>query len=155
MALFVSRDALTRTPTIQATSSQVSVRAQWAPRAMFRTENQSAAVVSVRAAPLNATIRNLIDQMPKAISAAINRRVLPVAQAAFDAWPVQTGRSKARLALEISELPGETRLLVRLINRAEYSTEIRQGDTVTELILRPMERALELMADDVAGAIDG
>lgn len=90
----------------------------------------------------------LIEQAAPTVARAFNRRLVPVAERALSAWPVQTGLSRASLSLTFV-VEGDN-LIGSLDNSAPYAGFINQFDTAQQLIILPGELAALKMAEDIA-----
>lgn len=150
MGLFVSRDALARLP-VSSSLSQVSARAEWETPATgrFKPVRKSKDAITVSDSVNRITAR-LIEKAGPVVADAFNRHLVPIAEQAFDAWPVQTGRSKAALALEIEVAADGQSLTGRIVNTAPYASGIRGGSVVEDLIFAPGIEAAHEMAIAIA-----
>ena len=149
MALFINRDAFARGVSVSSSVGQISSRADWTTpsRGLFRPVGQAKGAVSVTDS-VNVVTSALLEQVGPVVSDAINDRFVPVAQLAFDQWPVSTGLSKSQLFLEI--LPGNDEITAKLVNLAPYAGGIHDGQVAKELFFEPGKIAAAQMARDIA-----
>ena len=75
------------------------------------------------------TFRGLIASIAPAVADAFNEHLLPIAQRAFDRWPVDTGVSKSLLFLTFTPSQDGSSLIASLGNRAPYAHLIFRGRT--------------------------
>ena len=146
--LFVNRDSFALGGTGSSSTSQIGARADWAPGSagFFRPVRDTGDAIAVNDS-INRIAAALLAKPGPVVSDAVNSIFVPVAQLAFDRWPVSTGLSKSQLFLEITTTGGS--LTVTLANRAPYAAGIHDGATVRELIFGPGTEA----AGDMASAI--
>ncbi len=155
MALtLVSREAGFRLNSVSSSRGQIADRAQWMTSAagllspLANTRDAIKVTESV-----NRVSAELIERAGPVVAAAINRWLVPVAQIAFDKWPVRTGLSKSQLSLNIEVAADGLSISAQLMNTAPYAAGIRDGETARELIFEPGLEAARRMAQDIAAGL--
>lgn len=151
MALFASRDAH-----IPSSRAQVSQRAAWnddGRRLLGTIRQMETSWIQASSVGLRSMTLDLMARAAPAYAEAVNAELVPVAQEAFDRWPVKTGLSKSVLRLEIKVLVGGKELSANLVDLAPYAAFINRGRTVTELVWKPGREAADRMADRVVEEI--
>lgn len=135
--------------TISSSESQVGAKARWASRETppNLAMNRGALVQVDRG--LQAVVADLMHRVNPAAAEAFNRHLGPVAGAAFQRWPVDTGLSKSLLTLEYGLSADGATLTGSLVNRAPYALFIRRGYTVRNFIWDPGARAANEMERDI------
>jgi hypothetical protein len=104
-------------------------------------------------------VRALADMLVQAgadaVADAVERRLVPAAEAARAGWPVLTGYSRERVGMGVE--PIGTLLRVLVVNTAWYSGWIKQNRvpalTAERLLFEPVQAAAERMAEDIADQI--
>ncbi len=103
----------------------------------------------------------LMEVAAPTLAKGYNRHLVPVAQTAFDKWPVLSGLSKSLIGLDFAVLgTGET-FRGRIRNTAPYAWLIRwthhmpYGVVVRSLIFDPGEKAADRIAADAVKDIAG
>lgn len=99
--------------------------------------------------------RRIVEHIEAAfpsVASAFNRHLVPVAERAFNEWPVLTGLSKSLLALEFG-LTSETTLRGSIANTAPYAFFINRGADVRDLVFKPAEAAADAMARDIGSEL--
>ena len=145
---FERRSALAQRA-FESTRQKVSRRADWAQakkRLRAAAASQSRGLVRVDPA-LQATIQKFLDQVAPEISRAFNRRIVPFAQATFDAWPTDTGYSKAVLGLSFKPVRSGRAFVGELADEAYYAGFIDRGRLVRRLFAAGEEVAERVAAD--------
>lgn len=96
----------------------------------------------------------LIEAVAPAVANAFTRHLVPVAEFAFDNWPVDSGFSKSLLGLEFSIGDDGFTFRGTLVNRAPYAFFIKSPRSVVqELIFKPGREAAERIATDIADTL--
>ena len=89
-----------------------------------------------------------MNLMTPAVAIAYEEELVPVAQAALDEWPVQTGLSRSLVALEFKQ-EGDI-FTAELRNDAPYAAFIKSPDSVAQrLIFRAGEAAAERIVERI------
>jgi hypothetical protein len=103
-----------------------------------------------------------IEAIAPTIAAAFERHLAPVAEAAFDAWPVDTGLSKSLLYLRFRPVLSDTAFQGTIGNTAPYGRFIKYGKSLDKrkrstsstaeyaLVVRPGKLAAEAMMREIA-----
>lgn len=100
------------------------------------------------------TILRMIEVAAPALAAGYNRHLIPVAEAAFDRWPVASGLSKSLLGLDFAVLPDGATFRGRVRDTAPYAWLIRwshrtaYGSVVRALVFDPGAKAADRIAAD-------
>ena len=135
-----------------ATPGRIQKHAQWTAsgeRYMRKLGGLSrTALVSVDPG-IQHVVLGLMDSAAPILARSFQRRLVPVAEAAFDKWPVQTGLSKSLIGLEFT-VDAFGRFKASFVNRTPYALFIRQGQTVKDLVWTPGERAADMIAQEAA-----
>jgi len=155
MALtLVSREAGFRLNSVSSSQGQIADRAQWmtSGAGLVRpiVKNQDAIQVT---GSVNLVALELIERAGPVVAASINRWLVPVAQIAFDEWPVRTGLSKSQLFLDIEVASDGLSITAKLVNTAPYAASIRGGEVARDLIFAPGLEAARQMAQDIAAGL--
>jgi hypothetical protein len=142
--------------TVRASRSSVSKRARWESRGARYLRGSGRSVAGDGWIFTDPTLqRRLADMMAIAapgFAAALNKHFVPVAERAFDAWPVDSGLSKASLSLEYT-FQGDDTMSATLRNTAPYAGFINRGEQAQQLIILPGEFAAIEMAEELAASI--
>ena len=150
MADTQTRLALLRSGT-QAPSSraQVGTVVRWRSRARMPTRRRPSSdqLITVDDSVEDVT-RRLLRKPAPALARAFTKRLVPIAQNAYDRWPVATNLSRSLLS--VGWEADETTLRFGIRSDADYSTAIHDGRTVDELLRRPVLQAAAQIAADVA-----
>jgi len=153
MALFIRRDARV----IPSSAAQVQQRAVWnndGRELLGRLKGTGTAAIQVSPG-IRAVVLDLMARAAPTFAAAVNKEFAPVADNAFEQWPVKTGFSKSVLRLNITVSPDGKEMTVSLSNLAPYAWFINRNRTVMELVFTPGREAAERMADMVEKEIAG
>lgn len=78
------------------------------------------------------TFQQLIEDVAPAVADALNRHLVPVAQRAFDRWPVASGVSRSLLYLTFTPSSDGSALVASLGDRAPYAHLIFKGKTKSQ-----------------------
>ncbi len=151
MAIFLTRDS------VSFSASQVTERAVWnSPTPLLSAGPPNNDSIQFDVASLNEATANLLARPRPAVAAAINRRLAPVALAAFEAWPVFSGTSKAGLFYRVEIGPSNESITVHMGGSAVHTNDIKDGQTAKILLIDPALEGADLMAVDVSlGIADG
>ena len=149
--LFVSRAALATGIPVSSSRSQVGERADWKTpgKGAFRPVREQKEGI-VLGSSINRLIEKQIGKAGPVVAAAINKHLAPVAERAFDRWPIQTGTSKSLLFLQIEVAPGGKSISAKIVNLAPYAAGIRRGTTAQDLIFGPGTEAAQMIARDIS-----
>jgi hypothetical protein len=101
---------------------------------------------------LQAQVLGMIAEVFPAVADTFTKHLVPIAERAFNEWPVKTGLSKSLLALEFG-VDNPTTFRASIVARAPYTYFINRGRTVRELVFDPGEAAADAMADELAGLL--
>lgn len=93
----------------------------------------------------------LIQAAAPGVADAINQHLIPVADRAFDLWPVATGLSKSTMAVTFDFAQG--RLVTSISVNAPYTFFINKGRTARDLVFTPGAAAAEEMAQGISASI--
>lgn len=144
---FVSREVM---PTYSSSDAQVSARARWSTGGRrFSAKSPGGDMIKIDDA-VNRITAKLIARVGPAVSRAINTHLAPVAQRAFDDWPVRTGLSKSQLLFAVTVAGDRRSISATIVNRAPYAWAILRGRVVRDLIFRPGREASVEMQRDIA-----
>lgn len=141
---------------VASSRSAVRKRAQWEERGQRYMRGHGGVrpgqLVSVDPA-LQQKVLGLMAQVAPTLAAAFERHLVPVAERAWDAWPVLTGLSKSLLTLEFQVEGGGSRFRGSIRNRAPYAVFIghdryTKGAVVRDLVWGPGEAAAKEIARD-------
>lgn len=103
---------------------------------------------------LTQKVIELMESVAPAMADAFNRHLVPVADNAFNQWPVLSGFSKSLLGLEFIVSPDGLSFTGAITNRAPYSLFIRSPlQVVRGLVWDPGAIAADRIAEDAAEAI--
>lgn len=133
--------------------SQVMKRARWEKRGDYYLRGSTVprgSLVQVDT-DVQRMAFNWITQVRPDIAESVNRHMVPVAENAFNMWPVKTGLSKSLLALTFGISPNGDEFTTNIINRAPYAFYINKSRDVRELIFKPGEIAADQMAREILG----
>ena len=138
----------------QATSSRSSVTTtvRWVSRASVRPSPRppSDQLITV-ASDVGGMTDRLMRKAAPILADAFTRRLVPVAQAAYDRWPVVTNLSRSLLV--VGWTTDDDTLRFEIEAGAEYASAIRDGETVEQLLRRPVLLAAQQIAADTAKGI--
>jgi len=145
VALFASRDSF-----VGFSSAQVDVNASWENDGaeLLRGVRTTDTMINVDPG-LRDTLLALMAKAAPAVATAINEDLVPVAQRAFDRWPVETGFSKSELGLELVIRGDGKAITASLVNNAPYAEFINRGQTVEGLIFSAGEAAADRMVETI------
>jgi hypothetical protein len=135
----------------QATSSRANVTTtvRWVSRATVRPSPRPPRSQLITVDPsIDGMTERLMRKPAPILAAAYTRRLVPVAQNAYDRWPVVTNLSRSLLAVRWTADEGT--LQFQLEAGADYSSAIRDGETVEQLLRRPVLLAAQQIAADTA-----
>lgn len=118
-------------------------------------------------ASLTSATIDLLRSVYPPVAEAFERTVVPIAETAFDGWPVDTGKSRDAMQLAINMK--DNRVSARMISDAPYVFYVRQGRANTSnrkvltrgkyawvaLVRTPMYAADEQIARDIERAYRG
>lgn len=90
---------------------------------------------------------SLLQSVALAVEHAVPQAAEQIMDAAIDSWPVQTGRSRNALELKY-EVDASTYAAI-LDCDIDYAPEIRDGETVADLIDAPAEAAIPVIVVDL------
>lgn len=144
---------------VQSRRSQVMKRALWSKRGDFYTRGRRVRARAADMVQVDTDVQrmafNWLERTYPRIAKAFNDYYVPVAAAAFDKWPVDTGLSKSLLALEFSQ--ADDYLTGTIINRAPYAVFINNNSRARDpnynykgLVFEPGEKAADKMAAAIA-----
>ena len=106
---------------------------------------------------LTGQILREIEAIAPEVAAVFERRVIPIAEAAQAAWPVDTGFSASLLRVDVT--PTGTELRVSVVDDAPYAAFIRdrKGAPPTWLVLlvRPAQAVQSAMVAEILAARGG
>lgn len=155
MASFFSRVQSAQSA-ISGNRAAVAKRAQWQSRGtryLRAHRGKSGAWIQTDPA-FHGTVLTMLGEAAPAVADAINRHLVPVAERAFDDWPVSTGLSRSMLALEF-ERAGDGILITHLRSNAPYSWFIHRGDAAKKLIFDAGLKAVDAMREDIGATLAG
>lgn len=101
---------------------------------------------------LQAQVVGMIAEVYPSVADSFTRHLVPVAEHAFNEWPVKTGLSKSLLALEFG-VDSPTVFRGSIVARAPYTYFIYRGRTARDLVFDPGARAADAMADEIVDAL--
>lgn len=125
---------------------------------LFPASSQQKGLIQTRR-DLSDQIRALAESVAPATTAAFDRHLLPVAEAAFDNWPVRSGLSKTLIEFNWTTSGDGLEFGATLTNSAPYSWFITspqkegRSSVVRELIFTPGEKAAVLIAEEIGRAV--
>jgi hypothetical protein len=96
-------------------------------------------------------VADLIRKVAPAAEQAVETHLAPVVRDAIAAWPVRTGLSRSRLALEMAS-DGRT-FVASVVNDSDYAAYIQGGEVVRRLIFDPGEKAAAAMAREIVDEV--
>ncbi len=138
----------------QAPSSRASVTTvvRWKTRASARPSPRPAAGQLITVDPsINAMTGRLMNKPSPVLARAFTLHLVPVAQRAYDMWPVVTNLSRSLLS--VGWEADDSTLSFGIRADAEYSSAIRDGQTVEALLVRPVLLAARAIAAATAKGI--
>jgi hypothetical protein len=91
--------------------------------------------------------QELVDAVAAAVPHAVGQGAEAVMDAAIDAWPVATGKS--RQALELTYETTDRTFTAKLDDPVPYAQEIHDGETVAGLLFEPAEEAIPGIVGDL------
>ncbi|MEO0605941.1 MAG: hypothetical protein AAF211_31220 [Myxococcota bacterium] len=98
------------------------------------------------------TLEQIIESVGPAASSAANRYFIPLAERVVSQWPVATGLSRARFAVEVTPTPTGVRFAI--VNTVPYANRIGgDGAVADELIFRPADQVADQMASEIAKGV--
>lgn len=95
--------------------------------------------------------QSLLKSITVAVPHAVGDGAEQVMDAAIDAWPVSTGKS--REALELTYETTQTTYTAQLDNPVPYAADIHDGQTVADLLVTPAEAALPSIVAELSRLI--
>lgn len=108
-------------------------------------------------ADLQRRIATLMNAAAPALGNAFDRHLQPMAEAAFDEWPVRSGFSKSSISLDYAVEEGGGKFRGQLVVRAPYAAFIKErgksGTTARRLLFRPIDSVALRIAADAADDI--
>jgi hypothetical protein len=129
--------------------SQVTTTVRWTSRELAPPLHRPSADQLVTVDPdIVAMTTDLMRRAHPAMADAFTRRLVPIAQRAYDHWPVDTGFSRSRLSATWEA--SDDALTFTLEAGADYSDDIHDGAVVQELLVDPVQAAAPRIAADVA-----
>lgn len=154
MAVTVSRLDLLRQGVMAFSSvSNVTTTVRWRSRATVpNTPSPPPEQMIVVGSDLADLATRLLRKPHPIMASAFTSRLVKVAQDAYWRWPVATGYSRSLLAADW-QTDGDDRLTFEIRADADYSTAIHDGETVQELLVRPVHAAAKQIAADIAKGI--
>ncbi|MEM6927709.1 MAG: hypothetical protein AAF602_12320 [Myxococcota bacterium] len=101
---------------------------------------------------LSRTLEQIIESVGPAATRAANRYFIPLAERVVSQWPVATGLSRARFAVEV--VPTPTGVRFTIVNTVPYADRIGGDSAVAdEIIFRPADQVAGQMADEIAKGV--
>jgi hypothetical protein len=144
--------------TIRSSKAAVQKRAQWESRGDRYLKRyggmRQGQLVTVDPRLQEQVLRWMSHAAP-ALAEAYNLYLVPIAERAWEAWPMKTGLSKSLLSLEFAIEHGGAGFRGSIRNRAPYAAFIgptgdQKGETVRRLVWDPAEQAAKQMAEHAA-----
>ena len=145
--------------TFFSSGAQVNRPAKWSTRSSLPPMSRQPSNPYQISVPndLQKRVRAFMDAAAPAVAAGFNRHMQPVAQEAFEAWPVKSGFSKSTLALDYFVEDGGQTFRAQTVVRAFYAGLITARGSKKKvapiLLIRPFEVAAFAMATGVADDI--
>ncbi len=130
MAEFFDRMEAFRT-SVNSSRSAIEQMERWkiTPPQMALSPTSSGQDVIRLDSSVQETFRKVIEDIAPAVSGAMNRHLVPVAERAFKNWPVDSGVSKALLFLSFTPSADGSAIVAALGDRAPYAHLIYKGRT--------------------------
>ena len=161
-----SKLAAAQAALVQAAKQKASARLTAKVEAKRRRDMVKGAWIAADATVTRLTLQWL-NLVARPVADAMRAEVIPLAEKAFDLWPIRTGQSRDGLTLDVSR-KGETQIIARFSGHAGYSYLIKYGRRATSvkgrlpqgkhvwtaLVRKPFKGAEQRIAERIVASLD-